>query len=586
MIEIEKRRSGKDLSRSDAPMNFADGSRIMNAAVQVMKTLGWAWRWAEWWVDYNSSWEPLLEPGQKESRMTKEELKIVDSTRESRCEDARRCRLAAFGAALRNRDYDTADGFDREAFDKAIRAILHTESLVGPLEESEINFFAEWLGRAYRSKSRLLGFGEFKIKVADRLSSFVHHLNDQSPKYVLGSRPLPGRGELQKDGIFEAGVDEVDDFMTRDLVVIPPPKPRHQPSVPLSEEDRKKRRRERDRARRERDRLIREAERASSSAVEPARKKGRAASRQSLSAEETENEGTLASDRSTAVKRRGRPSRDRSLVNLPTTTRESSRTERRPGRPRRSTHSLEHSSGSVETLSRVAARRKRRDRSTAESELDDEDYRDELAPPPPKRKPGRPPRNAGKPTTGRTRTDRRKTLYVPDTSDEVNQDAAAHADSVTYLPPVEAGQDESESLSKFDLVKSRRRQTRRTMNVGARLASKSYDDAPTRPIAVKRAQPKDNEDDKLSISMLVSKRKKLLPWLPLSPPAEEGGSNSKNDGTVGDGSLEQNHEQTPDKPEASAEDTPQKRGRRRGKQQAVDQLSLTLNQLRPRHPPR
>ena len=32
----------------------------------------------------------------------------------------------------------------------------------------------------------------------------------------------------------------------------------------------------------------------------------------------------------------------------------------------------------------------------------------------------------------------------------------------------------------------------------------------------------------------------------------------------------------------NSEDTPQKRGRRRGKQQAVDQLSLTLSQIKQR----
>ena len=46
---------------------------------------------------------------------------IVHSTPESRCEDARRCRLAAFGAALRNRDYDQEEGDDTGSHPPAIR---------------------------------------------------------------------------------------------------------------------------------------------------------------------------------------------------------------------------------------------------------------------------------------------------------------------------------------------------------------------------------------------------------------------------------------------------------------------------------
>ncbi|GAX25359.1 protein Jade-1 [Fistulifera solaris] len=79
LLEIEKRRSGKLLSKYHMPMTFSHAQRLLNSAIQVMRTLGWAWRWAEWWVDYDSSWEPLLEPGQIESKMTKEELKIVES---------------------------------------------------------------------------------------------------------------------------------------------------------------------------------------------------------------------------------------------------------------------------------------------------------------------------------------------------------------------------------------------------------------------------------------------------------------------------------------------------------------------------
>ena len=211
LIEVEKRRAGKLLARSENPMTFADGSRILHNAILVMRIMGWAWRWAEWWVEYGSTWEPLLEPGQKEAHMTAEELRIVESSQESRRDDARRCRLAAFGAALRNRCYDIEGGFDNAALDRALRAVLNTPSLVGPLEQFEIDFFADWLGRAYRSKSRLLGFGEEKIPVSS--DGFTRHADDNSPKFDLGSRPLPGKQQLPAGQIFEDPVDEPDDFL-------------------------------------------------------------------------------------------------------------------------------------------------------------------------------------------------------------------------------------------------------------------------------------------------------------------------------------------------------------------------------------
>jgi hypothetical protein len=176
-----------------------------------MKMLGWAWRWAEWWVEYGDNWEPLLEPCEKEENMTKEELKIVDSTRESRCEAARKCRLTALSAALRNREYDKEEGDDTVALDRALRALLHTPELVGPLESYEIDFFAEWLGRAYRSKSRLLGYGEDKIPIKDSIGTV--HIDDKSPKYIIGSRRLPGKQELPDGTVFETDFNDVDDFL-------------------------------------------------------------------------------------------------------------------------------------------------------------------------------------------------------------------------------------------------------------------------------------------------------------------------------------------------------------------------------------
>ena len=214
LLEIEKRRSGKTLAKYHMPMTFAHAQRLLNSAIQIMRTLGWAWRWAEWWVDYDSSWEPLLEPGQIESKMTKEELKIVESTRASRCDDARRCRLAAFSVALRERLYDSENSFDQRSLDRALRSLLTTRSLVGPLESVEQDFLVDWLGRAYRSKSKLLGFGEEKIEAHH--GGWCLHKKDNSPKFLLTGRSMPGRQELGEACIPE-GAEEVDDFMMNEL---------------------------------------------------------------------------------------------------------------------------------------------------------------------------------------------------------------------------------------------------------------------------------------------------------------------------------------------------------------------------------
>jgi hypothetical protein len=177
-----------------------------------LRILGWAWRWAEFWVEKNSTWEPLLEPGQKEENMTRAQLKIVESSPISRCQDARRCRLAAFGAALRNRNYDEEDDkFDNDSLSRALRAVLNTKSLVGPWKDFEIDFLIDWLARAYRSKNRLLGLGDDKIPVAS--DGFCAHIDGNSPKFELGNRPLPGKAPLKNDEVFEMPVDEPDDFL-------------------------------------------------------------------------------------------------------------------------------------------------------------------------------------------------------------------------------------------------------------------------------------------------------------------------------------------------------------------------------------
>ncbi|CAJ1958890.1 unnamed protein product [Cylindrotheca closterium] len=216
LIEVERRRAGKKFGKADSPMSFSDASRLLNCAMLVNRILSWAWRWAELWVEHNSTWEPLLEPGQVEAKMTKAQLKIVESTPQSRCKDARRCRLTALGAALRNRNYDDGDSFDNESLKRALHAVLHTKSLVGPWKDFEIDFIADWLARAYRSKSRLLGLGDDKIPIGN--AGFCYHTDDKSPKFELGSRPLPGKATLEDGKVFEDAVAEPDDFLKPEII--------------------------------------------------------------------------------------------------------------------------------------------------------------------------------------------------------------------------------------------------------------------------------------------------------------------------------------------------------------------------------
>jgi len=726
LIEIEKKRSGKDLLRIDAPMNFADGSRIMNAAIQVMKTLGWAWRWAEWWVDYNSSWEPLLEPGQRESRMTKEQLKIVDSTRESRCEDARRCRLAAFGAALRNREYDTPEGFNREALDKALRAVLHTRSLVGPLSKKEIDFFVEWLSRAYRSNSRLLGFGDFKISVSDKTQVCLH-IKDQSPKYTLGNRSVPGTGEMQEDGIFEASTDEVDDFMLRALVVLPAKPRRTRDRSDRKRDTRKDRKRDRHRKKSGKNKAAppppppEEPEgdtdggrSAAVAAVVPSavKRRGRPPKDSSrLPAEAppapSETVAEAASSTSIPAKRPpGQPRRNPSpLPTADTAAFDAAEAQQRPftGRKRRTLSSanaedsgseFDASAESAPPLAKRRPVRPSRNQSSAVAEPEDSGSEfdpTETAPPPPpaKKKLGRPPKNPAtvKRKPGRPRRDRSKlssdvgsTASVhsgkrdrsTDQSDDreapVRSRSRRSRSSSDSIKPQEeaavrdgdgesavdsshrnslpepaagaaptAGQEKvedvidgsltnhaalsgqaqgnvtveisqrlsprrkahglsaepplAEPLSKFDLVKGRRRQARRTINVGKGPATKSYD-SPGMPVS----RAAEMQEDRIPISELISKRKDHL-----SPPqkavvsrvAVGGGS----DDIVHNPSVqigEEASESAESLPPANAaksvesstkqdEDTPQKRGRRRGKKQAANQITLTLHGLRRPH---
>ena len=216
-LEIEIMRYSEKLQANNTlrfsnPMSWDHASKLFHSAVDVLRTLGWAWRWAEWWVESGDNWEPLIKDGQIEEEMTDKELKKVASTPESRRSEARRCRLAAFGAALRNRDYDKEEGDDQEPLERALMAVFSTPSLVGPLKPKEKEFYVTWLSLAYRSASPRLGFGDYKTPVAS--DCFCVHQADGSPKYELGTRPLPGKNPPEKEGgFFEPFVNEPDDFL-------------------------------------------------------------------------------------------------------------------------------------------------------------------------------------------------------------------------------------------------------------------------------------------------------------------------------------------------------------------------------------
>lgn len=540
-------------------MTFSDGSKIMHASIQVLKTLGWAWRWAEWWVDYDSTWEPLLEPGQKESQMTKEQLRIVDSTRESRCQDARRCRLAAFGAALRNRAYDTPDGFNRVALDKALRAVLNTPSLVGYLENYEIDFFVEWLGLTYRSKSRLLGFGDHKIDVSSK-SHFCIHIKDQSPKYELGSRRIPGMS--QSEGIFELDLEEVDDFMMNALVLLPVKQCRKSPKAAEKERHGRKRYRV-DSSKNTRLPILNEQavdedtmvyQSPSDSIVIPSstKKIGRRALSERLQLRQSNCHPAIPTidDTETALMRPGgiEPSDNVSVVNDPAS-------NEQPPAKRRLCNQLHNKELEVDETQKLPRKENafKRKRGRPKKRNTHNDITDPLL-----RHPVRKPEQV--------------ILDVVPKSDDKKQDTmmkdGADQDDKVQKQIME------QRLSKFHLVQSRRRMLKRAMQKSSESTSECYDDAMKR---VNDSQ--DCSDESLFIDAFVCKQKDL---------ANHSLGSRCNKGQIKIQELVQSSGQaTFVKPTALnlselptpiaknndyAEDTPQKRGRRFGKKKATIEL--------------
>ena len=185
MLWVEKMRWSNSSFRPNAPMSWNHAAALLHFAIDILRTIGWAWRWTEWWVENGDNWEPFLPGGEDEEDMSNEELKMVGSTKETRRIDARHIRLEDIGAALRNRSYDLRNS---DGLEKALAKLLNTSSLVGPLEEDEIEFFITWFSLAYKSKCRKLGFGGEKIPVSN--DGFCVRENG-SPKHCIGKRRLP-----------------------------------------------------------------------------------------------------------------------------------------------------------------------------------------------------------------------------------------------------------------------------------------------------------------------------------------------------------------------------------------------------------
>ena len=196
LVEEEHRKKTSDTTS----LSYKNAAHYLSLAIQIVRALGWAWRWEEWWVKHNYRWEAYLpylddEPGKTPDDYTDEEKRVFESTAASRRDDSRDCRLVDFSAALRNRSYDLPDGFDSASLQRALGALLDKPSIVGPLKDSEKSFLMVWLSMAYRSKSTNLCFGENKVEIGE--AAFCYYGSQRSPKFELGDRPLPGKLGLE-----------------------------------------------------------------------------------------------------------------------------------------------------------------------------------------------------------------------------------------------------------------------------------------------------------------------------------------------------------------------------------------------------
>ncbi|GMH97528.1 hypothetical protein TrVE_jg7911 [Triparma verrucosa] len=223
-----------------------------HAACKIICSLGWAWRWADWWVSHGFGVGGVAETsvasgggvvrappvsrkkpnnsvkksgssrsrkkgggGKPSSPKEVEEVKIADTLERGEPEDvveglpqrvieARWCRLMAFSAALRNRDYDSDPSVlsSPNPMDSslavAFRAVLSCQTLCGIYDNDQIDFATLWLCRAYRSGlNSFMGIGDCKVEVDEATCKFRSDV--ELKKHVLGSRGLPGVRAREED---------------------------------------------------------------------------------------------------------------------------------------------------------------------------------------------------------------------------------------------------------------------------------------------------------------------------------------------------------------------------------------------------
>ena len=255
----------------DAANTSVKSAQAFHASCKIVNILSWAWRWCEWWVghgdNYSSSRKKRTASAVKEkekekgkdqedcdddfvtqtrninnrrsskgfkvengsvskagSSRQKKSARVTNSKQDAgrnasklksqkkavqrRKDEVRRCRLAAFSAALRNRDYDSMKDLDEKPLYAAFCAVLQCPILCGKWSEDQINFGSLWLCRAYRSKlNNLLKIGDCKTSVNDTTCRF--RCDFTKFKHVLGNRTLPGvpsNGPQSSDFSREDGV--------------------------------------------------------------------------------------------------------------------------------------------------------------------------------------------------------------------------------------------------------------------------------------------------------------------------------------------------------------------------------------------
>jgi hypothetical protein len=68
MLNVEKARWSDESFKPDAPMQWNHAASLMHFATDILRTIGWAWRWTDWWVAEGDNWEPYLKEGKSKQK--------------------------------------------------------------------------------------------------------------------------------------------------------------------------------------------------------------------------------------------------------------------------------------------------------------------------------------------------------------------------------------------------------------------------------------------------------------------------------------------------------------------------------------